>query len=227
VIKYHGTPISPKEVFEKKMKGYNVLISYVDSRDLTRAKKICNKIILDNGAFSVWKRGISVNWEDYYKWAFTHYDRIEKFIIPDVIGGTEEDNDNLLNEFLNNHKNYKDKAMPVWHTNESLDRLDRLSSMFDYIAFGSAEEHGKVGSKDWTKKMIDVMNHICDKDGNPSFKIHMLRCLNRRVFTKYPFYSGDSVTVGVNYKKYGFDEMMSRMMPYYSPKKWNYVKGIR
>ena len=84
MIKYHGTPITPMSVFKEAVVNRNVLISYAYSGDLNRAVKYCNKIYLDNGAFSFWTKGKTVDWNKYYKWVEANYNRIEFFIIPDV-----------------------------------------------------------------------------------------------------------------------------------------------
>ncbi len=46
------------------------------------------------------------------------------------------------------------------------------------------------------------MRVICNKDGFPMVKIHMLRCLNPKIFTKLPFFSGDSTNLAQNHSLY-------------------------
>lgn len=202
MIKYHGTPMTPKSVFMEAMVNKNVLISYAVKRNLKEAISICDNIILDNGAYTFWNRKVNVDWNKYYNWINKHYKDISYFIIPDIIDGTEIENDLLIESFELEYSKLKDKAMPVWHIAESIDRLIMLSKKYNYIAFGSSGEYKKVGTNKWHTRMKEVMNIICDKNGYPPFKIHMLRCLDIRVFVHYPFYSGDSTNVCQNYKKY-------------------------
>ncbi len=43
-------------------------------------------------------------------------------MIPDVIGSTEKENDDLLAEWP-----HGERGVPVWHLNESIGRLERLA----------------------------------------------------------------------------------------------------
>lgn len=205
MIKYHGTPITPFDIFNKYMKDRNVLIPFPDKRDFNRATEYASKIIIDNGAFSVWKKGIKIDWNDYYDWIDTVINDIEYFFIPDVIGGTEQENDMLIESCKERYKNRRStfyKAIPVWHVDESLNRLAELVLNFGYIAFGSSGEYSVLGTKEWHNKVSEAMSVCCDTDGKPKVKIHMLRCLNKNIFKHYPFYSGDSTTFAQNHKKY-------------------------
>ena len=205
MIKYHGTPITPFDVFNKYMKDRNVLIPFPDKRDFNRAKEYANRIIIDNGAFSVWKKGINIDWNDYYDWIETIINDIDYFFIPDVINGTELENDELIKMFKDRYSSNSiilKKAIPVWHIDESLCRLSDLISNFSYIAFGSSGKYSTLGTKEWHSKVSEAMSVCCDKIGKPKVKIHMLRCLNKNIFKHYPFYSGDSTTFAQNHKKY-------------------------
>ena len=81
MIKYHGTPCSPMKVFYEAFTDRNVLIPYPRPDDMKRAIEVADKIILDNGAFSIWKKGGIPDWEGFYRWVENHHDRIEFFFI--------------------------------------------------------------------------------------------------------------------------------------------------
>ena len=158
MIKYHGTPITPKEVFYQALKKRNSLVSFACQQDLHKSFEICDKVILDNGAFNTWnkaKKGqiADINWikhwDNYYQWLEKLTNR-EFYFIPDVIDGTEEENDALLKD------NPFSDGVPIWHINESLDRLERLANNYDYIAFGSAGEYSELGT---TKKILANSNY--------------------------------------------------------------------
>lgn len=197
--KFHGTPITPKEVFELSMIGKNCLIPWFDPRDLFRALEICNKVIIDNSAYSIHNSGKKVNWNDFYEWIQPFKDKIEFFFIPDVIDGTEKENNLLINDYFNRNEK---KGVPVWHVDESIDRLEYLMSLFDYIAIGSSGEYWELNTYKWNRKMDLAMRTICDENGKPKVKIHMLRCLKHEIFLKYPFYSGDSTNLAQNHSTY-------------------------
>ena len=233
MIKYHGTPITPVSIFKDCMKNRNVLISWANQQDLKNAIGYCNKIMLDNGAFTLWTKNKIVDWEKYYTWVNRNYEKIAHYIIPDVIDGTEEENDSLIKDFFKKvrfgygyHHLYK-KAIPVWHLNESLDRLQRLMECFNYIAFGSSGEYSQIGTEKWHKKMNEAMKIVCDNNGRPKIKIHMLRCLNPKVFTKYPFYSGDSTNLARNHHIRGHLNILKGIEKYNSPGFYKFKKDIK
>ena len=74
---------------DKALTGRNILIPYPRPDNLNRARGLCNNIIIDNGAFTIWRKGGEVDWNLYYDWVEKIHDRIELFFIPDVIDGTE------------------------------------------------------------------------------------------------------------------------------------------
>lgn len=217
MIKYYGTPCSPISTFKNALTGKNVLIPFTRRDDFNRAVSMCNKILIDNGAFSVWKKGISIDWDTYYIWITEVWDNIDYFIIPDVIDGTELENNQLIEDFFINHSKLKTKALPVWHIDESFERLQELANTFEYVAFGSSGKYATVGNKEWHIRMDEVMRFICDDLGYPKVKIHMLRCLNQKIFTKYPFYSGDSTNLARNHKRDGWENIINRHHYYNSP----------
>lgn len=217
MIKYYGTPLSPVKVFNEALTGRNVLIPFPRPDNLKRAIDKCDKIIIDNGAFSIWRKGGSIDWDIYYNFVLELLDRIEIFFIPDVIDGTEEENDELIKDYIAMNIS---KGVPIWHVDESLERLERLADTFDYIAIGSAGEYAQLGTPQWHNKMDKAMRVLCDSGGYPKVKIHMLRCLNKRIFTQYPFYSGDSTALAQNHKRDGWENITERVEKYDSPKRY-------
>lgn len=228
MIKYHGTPVTPKKIFIKALTNKNVLVSFANPQDLNIAINYCNKIILDNGAFTFWTKGKEIDWENYYKWVCKNFDKIDYFFIPDVIDGTEEENDELIEKFFLKirfgygfHHLYK-KAIPVWHIHESFERLKRIMQEFNYIAFGSSGEYSILGTEEWHKRMNEAMKIVCDENGKPRVKIHMLRCLDAKIFTQYPFYSGDSTNLARNHSRDGWHQILNRIEKYNSPDRYKF-----
>lgn len=229
MIKYHGTPITPKEVFNSSMINRCCLIPFTERRDFERAVKICRRIIIDNGAFTIWRKGICIDWNDYYDWIDDIYSDINNFFIPDVIDGSEEEN-NMLIEYYKKRYRADKKGIPVFHLNESLHRLVRLMEDFEYIAIGSSGKYNKLGTEKWHKRMNDVMAILCNIDGIPKVKIHMLRCLNPKIFTMYPFFSGDSTNLAQNHTIYnsekgsndGWKILLRNIEKYNSPVKYKF-----
>lgn len=208
---YHGTPITPNNVFEEHIPFRNALVSFARPDQFNLAKKYAKEIMIDNGAFSIWskskkaKNKAVTNWDCYFKWIEDIYPDITEFILPDVIDGSEAENDALLNEcsLMN--------GIPVWHVNESFERLERLAADYPYIAFGSAGEFSVLGTKKWHEKVGRAMKILSDEDGYPNTRVHMLRCLNHKIFSKYPFYSGDSTNLARNHARDTPEKILERL----------------
>lgn len=190
MIHYHGTPCgATREDVSRFLARRHALISFFRPEDIGTAAEVCQSFCIDNGAFSAWKSGHSVNdWSAYYEWLglWINHPACDWAIIPDVIGGTEGENDRLIDQWqLGRHK-----GVPVWHMHESLDRLDRLCE-WPRVALGSSGEFSEVGDRRWWDRMADAMD-VCCRNGTPRTKLHGLRMLDPAVFHRLPLASADS-----------------------------------
>jgi hypothetical protein len=197
MIHYHGLPITPATVAHKAIDAGHAFVSFRHNEQLTVAIEVCQSFAIDNGAFSSWKSGNPItDWTDFYDWALNlkKVPSCDFAVIPDVIDGTEADNDALL----------KDCPLPtwfgapVWHLHESLERLEYLANNYVRVCFGSSGEFSTVGTQKWWSKMGQAMRVICDDLGRPCCKLHGLRMLDTAIFTKFPFSSADSTNIGRN-----------------------------
>ena len=197
MIHYHGLPITPNSSALEAIKVGHAFVSFIYPAQLGLAISVCQSFAIDNGAFTLWKQGKSTNnWVKYYKFALEckRYPSCDFAIIPDVIDGTEKENDLLVKEWpLGNWF-----GVPVWHMNESFERLEKLSSDFRIVCIGSSGEYKVVGTSKWWSRMTQIMDVICDNDGYPKVKLHGLRMLNPEIFTRIPFSSVDSTNIGRN-----------------------------
>lgn len=196
MIHYHGGPITPETCALRAWRGRHACISWASSDQIELAASVCQSFILDNGAFSKWKSGIAVDWEDFYWWAgvWLRHPACDWALIPDVIGGTEEENDALVTEW----PFHKDKGVPVWHLNESVGRLEQLAHDWQRVALGSAAEYDVSSPSKCIDRLRDVLPKICDPDGYPFTKLHGLRMLNPIVVEAIPLASADSTNVARN-----------------------------
>jgi hypothetical protein len=197
MIKYHGTPLGGTgHDAIKFLDGRHALVSFAHQQQLPEVLECCESFCLDNGAFTIWKTtGGKIDLEGYKSWVdeLGKHPSFDFALIPDVIMGTEEENDTLLSEW----KSTKD-CVPVFHLGESIDRFFRLAQDYKKVALGSTSEWGVSGSKDWWTHMANFMDNICDKDGYSPVKLHGLRMLDIRIFQYLPLHSGDSTNAGVN-----------------------------
>jgi hypothetical protein len=181
----------------KAIEAGHAFVSFAHKDQLGAAVTLCQSFAVDNGAFSAWKNGRPVKkWDEFYGWAekCRRIPSCDFAVIPDVIDGDEADNDALI----------KDCPLPawfsapVWHMHESLRRLDRLAAQYHRVCIGSSGQYSTVGTVDWQRRMREALDVICDDDGFPAVKLHGLRMLNPKVFTKFPFASADSTNIGRN-----------------------------
>lgn len=219
MIVYHGTPFGGDRAgVARFLAGRHALIPYPRPEDCAVAFDVCQTVIFDNGAFTAWKQGSPItDWQGYYDWCEEWY-RHPAFgwaIIPDVIDGSEDDNDLLLDEWPGHIE-----GVPVWHLHESLDRLDRLCS-WPRICLGSSGQYAVPGGKHWFRRMRDAMEVICpDTDGRPRAKLHGLRMACGEYTGRFPFASVDSTNVAQNANSY------SRFGTYCAPNRWQRAESI-
>lgn len=210
---FHGTPISGTKIAQTQvLRGRFAFVPWKAPRTLEIAMAVSRGFAVDNSAFSFWRTGEKPHWPDYIAWVkgFCRHPRFEFAVIPDVIDGTEADNDELIKQW--------DKACwhpmrvhgcPVWHLHESMERLERLvNGRYDIVALGSSGQYATPGVGDWWNRMDEAFEVICE-DGQPRCRVHGLRMLSPKIVRRYPFYSCDSTNVAQNgwreARKHGFD----------------------
>lgn len=201
VIHYHGTPIwgNKGDVLKIAVRGAGAFVSYARPDQIKSCLEWSISTAIDNGAFSAWKRGLRIDWVEFYKWLMKYYfnDKVNFFIIPDEIDGSEQENNKLIKSVP---LMFKDKACPVWHLHESLDKLDWLCGDFERVALGSSGEYRAIRSPSWKVRMEQAFNVV--SKGNHKTKIHGLRMLDGRVLGNYPLTTADSTNIACNVPKY-------------------------
>jgi len=200
VIHYHGTPIGgTRQDVAKFLLGRHALIPFGRKDDTGAVLEFCQSFVLDNGAFSHWKKGKgSIDFDAYLAWCHSLFSHpgFDWAIIPDIIDGSEEDNLNWVLKWL--RTGTKAKGVPVWHMHESLGYLEWLVSEFEIIAIGSSGKWATLGTKQWWKRIDEAMAIICLSDGRPRCKLHGLRMLDSEIFKRLPLSSADSTNAAVN-----------------------------
>lgn len=190
MIHYHGTPCGGSRIdVERFLKARHALIPWKRQEDLGCAAEFCKSFVFENSAFSAWKSGKPIeDWSGYYEWCdeWHRHPGFDWAIIPDVIDGSEDENDALLDEWPSHIE-----GVPVWHLHESLERLNRLCK-WPRLALGSSGQWRTPGTAGWTRRMREAMDVICDSDGRPRSKLHGLRMLDPAIFSQFPLSSADS-----------------------------------
>ncbi|CAI2047519.1 hypothetical protein [Serratia marcescens] len=201
-IHFHGTPIwgDSGSVHRIAVTGAGAFVSYVRPDQLVSSIKYAIDVGIDNGAFSAWKRGLSIDWLKFYQWLLNwyHHPKVKFFVIPDVVDGGEADNDALIKQVP---PMFREKAVPVWHLHESIDRLVELCNNWPRICFGSSGEYAVIRTERWHARMSEAFEAIyCHH--NFKTKVHGLRMLDGRVLGSYPLTTADSTNLACNVPKF-------------------------
>lgn len=198
MIHYHGTPVGgTRQDVARFLVGRHALVPFPRQDDIGIVADVCQSFVLDNGAFTIWRKGGVLDVTGYIDWVRTwhRHPGFDWALIPDVIGGDEAQNDALLDAWPTDLRR---DGVPVWHMHESIDRLVRLAHEWRTVAFGSSGEWATPGTKEWHIRMREALNEICDETGRPLCKLHGLRMLSPKVFSKIPLSSADSTNAARN-----------------------------
>ena len=200
MIHYHGTPIGGKRTDAVEiLTGRHALISFAHQQDLPIAMEVCQSFILDNGAFSEWRKtGGRVDFNAYVEWVSQNYrhPNFDWCLIPDTIDGTQKENEDLITKWT--RLGHKAKGVPVWHFHESFAWLEWLVDRFEWVALGSSGQWPNPGRGDWWRRMGEVMSVACDSQGRPKCKLHGLRMLDPEIFSRIPLSAADSTNAARN-----------------------------
>lgn len=193
-LHYHGTPITPRDVLHT-LAGRCFCVSYAKTQDAKHCHDIGQSVMLDNGAFSLWRTGKATDWPGFYRWCerWLEY-RTTWAVIPDVIDGDAAANDALIAQWP-----HGDRGAPVWHMHEPIGRLLELAGRWPRVCVGSSGAYATVGDARWHDRMTDAMNQLCG-DGPPPVWLHMLRGMALSGL-HYPFASVDSTDIARNHNR--------------------------
>jgi hypothetical protein len=205
----HGTPITPNHLLDE-LKGSSFCVSFERPDQLARCIDLVGEnemLLLDNGAFSAWRQGRPItNWMPFFDWANEIQARVPQAIaiIPDVIGGSEQQNLELISLAVRySALRFPERAMPVWHMNESFDMLKTLCRIFNFVGWGSCAEydiakHPQAWEERAKHAMLAVDWYEIEYGARPW--IHLLRGLGR--LHDCGFDSADSTNIARNHNRY-------------------------
>lgn len=197
MIHYHGLPITPDTAAEAALRTGHAFVSFAYPEQMGLAVAACQSFAVDCAAYTAWKAERPItDWTPYYVFleSAKRQPTCDFAIVPDVIDGTEADNDALVAEW----SFPKWFGAPVWHLHESLERLERLARDWPRVCLGSSGDYAQIGTEAWWRRMHTVMRVICDDAGHPICRLHGLRMLDPNVVRKFPFASADSTNIARN-----------------------------
>ncbi len=181
------------------------LVSYHRPDQMKQAASVARSLVVDNGAFSFYmssqKKEVVTDWDAhwlaFYLWLAKWWAEVDWFLVPDVIAGSEEENDALL---LKMPGMFLPKAVPVWHSDESIGRFVTLCEKFPRVAIGMCGPYHSPNSKVSRARLAEAFTAIY-VDRDLSVKVHGLRMLDGRLLGTFPFDSADSTNVAINVPK--------------------------
>ena len=195
MIHYHGTPITPAEVF-LTLAGNCFCVAHPRAQQIVACHQIGQSVMLDHGGFSKKTRGYEPNWPKYYAWSDRWLDFPTTWaIIPDVIDEGGQTQDALIADWPHG----AERGAPVWHTDEPLARLLRLSENWPRVCIGSSGEHWEVLSDAWIARMDAAWNVLARRHRRTP-NIHLLRGMQLGTW-RWPFASVDSTDVAQNHNR--------------------------
>lgn len=194
MIHYHGTPITPKAEL-LTLAGKCFCVSHARPDQVALVHQIGQSVMLDNGAFSAWTKGRATDWPGYYAWCDRWLDYPTTWaVIPDVIDAGTQEQDALLREWP-----HGERGAPVWHMDEPIERLVRLSEAWPRVCIGSTAEYRTILSEPWVRRMDQAWNALMVAHARTP-TIHMLRGMQLSG-TEWPFASVDSTDVAQNHNR--------------------------
>jgi hypothetical protein len=217
----YGLPLNPMSLLEQ-LKGASFCISYAHrarlGRQLDQAIELVGEdgvLLVDNGAYTFFKEakktGEEFKTDEAYlagfgEWAGEILDRCPQAVavIPDVIGGTWEENAKLVERATELFWGHTDRLMPIWHMHEPISYLIGLCERFGYIGIGSSDIYFDLG-KAWKGRIEEALAAIdkWEAESNGAYvrpRIHMMRAQKKAHL--YPFDSSDSTNVAMNHGRH-------------------------
>ena len=158
-------------------------------------------LVLDSGAFSVWKRGETLTLPMYIDFLDRQGDIFEAIVNLDVIPGRwtvkpsaaeveESASKGRANALALRKAGHE--VMPVFHMGENLVWLKRMiDDGFKYIGISPANDRQGPEKVAW---LDDVFEFLCGTKGYPAVKTHGFGVTAVPILYRYPWYSADSVT---------------------------------
>lgn len=193
-IHYHGTPITPTSVM-LSLAGKHFCVRHGRHEQVDLAHQIGQSVMLDNGAYSKFTKGRETDWPGYYAWCDRWLDYPTTWaIIPDVIDAGSQEQDALIREWPHGAR-----GAPVWHMDEPIDRLVRLTQEWPRTCVGSTGEFWKVLSDPWRARMDEAWNALAGAHRRAPV-VHMLRGMQLSGL-EWPFASVDSTDVAQNHNR--------------------------
>lgn len=162
-------------------------------------KKPKVQLLLDSGEFSAWRRGTSVNLDEYIAYLQENKDYLMAYVSVDKIPGkfgakrTQAEVENSAKVgYKNLEKMWKAglQPIPVFHQGESWAWLERmLADKIPYIGISSSKDLWATEQQKWLDQVFTLLTNT---KGEPIVKTHGFGITRPGFIFRYPFFSCDS-----------------------------------
>lgn len=152
----------------------------------------------------------------FYEWCEEYLGNPNWAVIPDVIGGSVEDQ----RKYMSDWPFPKELSAPVWHLNLPLDWLLELTDTYGKVCIGSSGEFWQIGTRKWEQRM-DQAFEILSKTRKYLPWIHGMRMLGQSD-GRWPLASADSSNIARHHAelKISPDVMAQRIDAIQPVRKW-------
>ncbi len=158
----------------------------------------------DSGAFTVFKKGGTIDVKDYGNWIKQWKHRLGAYANLDVINSAEMSNENLMRL-----QDMGLEPLPVYHAGEPADFFYSMLESYNYICFGGIAYRNYAGEGS-QRVYLKALRAARDK----GVRMHAFGLTNWKVIRRLPFFSYDSTT-WVSAARFGrislFDEHKGNM----------------
>lgn len=194
--------------------GANTLKSYInDIREIPqwfefKRQGWTGKLLIDSGAFTVHRKGGTVDIDAYIKWLNDNDEFIDYAIELDHIPGkwgTVRTSEQLEEGAKNSWKNYlymiqycksPEKILPVFHQGENFKYLEQIvnfkinENYVPYICISGNKELTNKQREEWYARCYNIIVN----SNNPHVKVHCLGSATMSNVEKFPFTSMDATS---------------------------------
>lgn len=189
-VYYHGTPITPRTEL-LRLAGKNFCVSFAWPSDIDVCLAIGQSVLMDNGAFSAFTKGKTVDERNLYGWLEPRLKHPHKAIVMDVINGDVEQQRSARKRW----PFPKELSWSVWHLDKPLSYLQEIVNEDGAVCFGSAGEYWQIGTDKWVKRMDEAFTLLSKMRTMPW--VHGLRMSAQA--GNWPLASVDSTNVARNH----------------------------
>lgn len=196
-------------------RGCNNLKSWLCERNyldqLITAKKegkYTGKIMVDSGAFTAYRKDVSINCDEYIEWLNKNNSYLEHYVQLDKIPGRwgrKSSKEDILYAERASWENYiymvqklknPYKLLPVFHMSENFENFRRLLNFeingkkIPYICISGAKDRVSAERRKFYHNIFQIIRESDNKD----VKVHCLGCSTFDDLSLFPFYSSDSTS---------------------------------